>query len=309
MWLAKVSHGALGSSEPNRALTPGELPDSSIWNSTWALPPGELPDSSIWNSTVNLVGAPNKPNVLFLMADDMRPNIKAYGNSFMRTPNLDASAQGSLLFEQAYSQFAYCAPSRASFMTGRRPDRTKVVNFAETFRNHHGNWITMAQHFKMHGYFTTAAGKIFHDGMDDPASWSGGSKQVKWKGCQPGDFMDSRRNYCGARSANEPTDDAIITHEGLASMDAAHHSGRPWFVAVGLHRPHAPFRVPLGWWGTQLYPGKLDPPKYPHAVAKSPYMAGFYQKEAINDENIGCPTCVVPASRTIEYRRWYYAAW
>ena len=65
------------------------------------------------------------PNVLHLIADDMRPQLGAFGQSGMRTPRLDALAAGALAFDAAYTQFAYCAPSRNSFMTGRRPERTR----------------------------------------------------------------------------------------------------------------------------------------------------------------------------------------
>ena len=73
-------------------------------------------------------------NILYLVADDMRPQLHSYGHEYMITPNLDKLAATGLQFDFAYTQFAYCAPSRNSFMSGRRPARTRVINFLSTFR-------------------------------------------------------------------------------------------------------------------------------------------------------------------------------
>ena len=91
-----------------------------------------------------------RPNILYLMADDMRPQLGAYGQQAMLTPNLDALAAGSLVFDKAYTQYAYCAPSRNSFLTGRRPERTRCMNFLVDFRQlHGGNWTALPQFFKV----------------------------------------------------------------------------------------------------------------------------------------------------------------
>lgn len=103
--------------------------------------------------------APRRPNVLHLIADDMRPQMGAYGQRAMLTPSLDALAAGGLVFDHAYTQFAYCAPSRNSFLTGRRPERTRCLNFLADFRQTHGDaWTALPQFFKNAGYFTSGAG-------------------------------------------------------------------------------------------------------------------------------------------------------
>ena len=97
----------------------------------------------------------NVRNVLLIIVDDLRPNIGAYGHSFMRTPNLDSFARDALLFQRAYVQYSFCAPSRNSFMTGRRPDATRVFNFVDHFRNTTGaTWRSMPQYFKENGFLT-----------------------------------------------------------------------------------------------------------------------------------------------------------
>ena len=109
-----------------------------------------------------VVAAARPPNVLHLIADDMRPQLGAFHQGFMRTPNIDSLAAGALTFDAAYTQFAYCAPSRNSFMTGRRPERTRCLNFLYDFRQLHGDaWVAMPQFFKNAGYFTSAAGKLY----------------------------------------------------------------------------------------------------------------------------------------------------
>ncbi|XP_065317990.1 iduronate 2-sulfatase-like isoform X1 [Gordionus sp. m RMFG-2023] len=113
------------------------------------------------------------------MADDMRPDLGCYGNEQVHTPNLDYLASRGILFRNAYSQQALCAPSRASIFTSRLPERTKVFDLHTYWRvSSEGNFTTMPQYFKENGYFTYSIGKVFHPGKasnfsdDYPYSWS-----------------------------------------------------------------------------------------------------------------------------------------
>lgn len=250
-------------------------------------------------------------NVLHLMADDMRPQLKSFGQAWMLTPNLDALASGGLQFDSAYTQFAYCAPSRNSFMTGRRPERTKCLNFLTDFREQQGaGWTAMPQFFKDAGYWTSAAGKLYHDGMDDPASWSYPSNQTQWLKQGPGDECDPYGNYCQITNASYTrlTDEDLVVEEGLARLRLAHASGQPWWLGVGVHRPHWPSRLPPGWLGPEVYPSGVLAPKHPLGIPGTPYMSGAYRDGDYKNPALGCPTCAAPQVDTIEYRRWYYAA-
>lgn len=127
-------------------------------------------------------------NVLFLAVDDMRPSLGAYNFTLpgqpSHSPNIDRLAAGGTVFTRAYVQYAYCSPSRNSFMSGRRPDTTKVWEFADHFREVGvgASWVTMPEYFKQFGYLTLGGGKLFHpasktenigmDSNDWPASWS-----------------------------------------------------------------------------------------------------------------------------------------
>ena len=105
-----------------------------------------------------------KYNVLFIVLDDLRPVLGCYGAKQVKTPNIDQLASKSILFENAFAQQALCGPSRTSFLTGRRPDTTKLYDFKSYWRKAAGNFTTIPQHFKQSGYYTASFGKVFHPG-------------------------------------------------------------------------------------------------------------------------------------------------
>ena len=110
----------------------------------------------------------DKKNVLFIAIDDLRPELGAYGADYVSTPNIDSLASKSVLFERAYCQVAVCSPSRASLLTGRRPDTNHVwrISDDEYWRttNNATNATTIPQYFKENGYISIGMGKIFHPG-------------------------------------------------------------------------------------------------------------------------------------------------
>ncbi|XP_070183574.1 iduronate 2-sulfatase-like [Littorina saxatilis] len=109
--------------------------------------------------------ASSRPNVLFLVVDDLRPKLGCYGETNMVTPNIDQLAASSVRFDRAYVQFALCGPSRTSFLTSRRPESTRVFNLYTYWRDVAGNYTTLPQHFKQSGYITQSVGKVFHPGQ------------------------------------------------------------------------------------------------------------------------------------------------
>jgi hypothetical protein len=112
-------------------------------------------------------------NVLFIPVDDMRPSLGIYGQP-VHSPNFDRLGNSGTVFNRAYAQFSWCSPSRNSFMSGRRPDRTKAWDFGTDFRLVGETWVALPEYFKHFGYFTTGVGKLFHKGNPpnfDPVSW------------------------------------------------------------------------------------------------------------------------------------------
>ncbi|MDA7932139.1 sulfatase-like hydrolase/transferase, partial [Akkermansiaceae bacterium] len=114
-----------------------------------------------------------KLNVLFIAVDDLRPELNCYGNDKVHSPNIDALAARGTLFERAYCQVAVCGASRASLMTGLRPETTRCWNFKTPMREKNPDALSMPQHFKAQGYQALSMGKIYHAHNDDfPQGWS-----------------------------------------------------------------------------------------------------------------------------------------
>ena len=189
--------------------------------------------------------ASQKKNVLFIAIDDLRPELGTYGVDFVKSPNIDKLASKSIVFERAYCQVAVCSPSRASLLTGRRPDTNHVWQIAadEYWRNY-TNATTIPQYFKENGYISAGMGKIFHpgpaSGFDDvPYSWN-----VPYYHA-PSD----RANHTSWHIFD--TDDSNIKDGRIASyaintlqqikQNRSKGDNRPFFVAVGFHKPHLPF--------------------------------------------------------------------
>ena len=190
-------------------------------------------------------------NILFLVADDLRPNLGAYEDSNsgifkqppMYTPNLDKLAKKSLLFEKAYDSQAICSPSRTATLTSRRPDTTKILRIGYYWRNYGGNFSTIPQFFKENGYFTVGSGKIFHGGPssnehDCPYSWT-----ICPYYESPQRFYDvSWRGYNKSTLDQVPLQDTANVNWILPKLRSASESfkkeGTPFFVAMGVHKPH-----------------------------------------------------------------------
>ena len=231
-----------------------------------------------------VVCSSRKMNVLFLVSDDLRPELGSYvSESYppyvspkMKTPNLDSLASRSLLLERAYVQQALCGPSRSSFLTGRRPDTTRVYQCGVYFRKKGGNFTTIPQYFKMNGYRSIGMGKIFHSkgihsGGDDPVSWS-----EPYFHARP-NFEDIKTSWAAIPDKeleSKPLLDEQTTKHAVATLrrlaNDVKTDKRPFFLAVGYRRPHLPFVVPKSF--LKYYPN-VKLPDNPYKPLNMPQEA------------------------------------
>ena len=220
--------------------------------------------------------AAERPNILFLAVDDLRPEIGAYGASHMKTPNIDAIAARGMIFQQAYCQQAVCSPSRTSLMTGLRPDSTKVYDLETHFRKTIPDVVTLPQHLQKHGYYAMGMGKIYHGGLDDKLSWSephrdareGNPKmstyalpesnaiirkkaaEAKAKGLTGKNLSRASRGPA-VENADVPDNayhDGAVADLAITSLRELKKKDQPFFLAVGFIRPHLPFVAPKKYW-------------------------------------------------------------
>jgi len=212
-----------------------------------------------------------KPNILFIVADDLNCALGPYGDAAAMTPNLDRLAARGLTFERAYCQQAVCNPSRSSFLTGLRPDTVGVDDLRKGFRDtapNGGSLVTLPQHFKNHGYFCQNIGKMFHNmgETQDRRSWS--IDEVFHKGTNADDTIFGNLPIEGERPYKAPVTEAHdvpdtayrdgqIANLAAAMLREHSSSSQPFFLAVGFWRPHLPFVAPKKYW--DLY----DPDKIP----------------------------------------------
>ena len=149
---------------------------------------------------------PKPKNVLFLIADDLRPELGCYGNTIVQSPHIDYLAAQGLVFNRAYCQQAVCSPSRSSVMTGVRPDTNRVWNLTTHFRDAMPDVVTLPQLFKDQGYATMGLGKIYHGDLVDPPSWSIENKE------QP---KQKKQNA----STEKPFNGVRLVSENMAAAD------------------------------------------------------------------------------------------
>eukprot|EP00041_Stephanoeca_diplocostata_P022338 m.531580 g.531580 ORF g.531580 m.531580 type:complete len:682 (-) comp22038_c0_seq1:179-2224(-) len=285
---------------------------------------------------------PNALNVLFIAVDDLRPEIGAYGyNHAPPTPNLDKFAKTALKFDRAYVQYSFCCPSRNSFMSGRRPSKTKVWNFKDHFREIGigADWISLPGWFKDHGYFVHGMGKLYHPGLppndDGNMSWTEPSRYSQqgqipylpnstYVGSSVPPFQveecitgERGGSYCEMNQTQGPDDqlmDVAVTTLGLLA-NYTKATGRPFFLGVGFHKPHIPWTIPTRFFQRLPSIDDTDLPLHPAVPEGMPPVAwnkglGQNALDSYKDAN-ACPlhpNVSFPDPLTRAMRRGYRAA-
>jgi len=285
--------------------------------------------------------AAERPNVLFIAVDDLRPEMGCYGNTVVKTPNLDRLAAHGILFNHAYCQQAVCSPSRTSLMTGRRPDATRVWDLDTHFRVALPDAVTLPQHFKANGYHCAALGKIYHHGFEDGRSWSephwypngqtidtdaadstkrivrqtGNGVREYSKNPLPADNdkPNTRHRGKGRKGAayevspkiDDELPDGYTAAEAVKRLHELKKKGQPFFLAVGFLKPHLPFVAPKKYW--DLYdPDTIPLPAIDRLPNGAPAFAGHDNGELHSYANVpkGNP---IPADFAKKLRHGYYA--
>ncbi|MDF1862527.1 MAG: sulfatase-like hydrolase/transferase [Verrucomicrobiales bacterium] len=239
----------------------------------------------VFLSFAGVLGAAEKPNILFIAIDDLRAELGCYGSEIAKSPHIDALAATGVRFSRAYCQQAICGPSRASVMTGLRPDASQIHGNHTHFRTMYPDIITLPQHFKNHGYHTRSMGKIYHgvfpkgasrtvpDTFGDEPSWSiptfrpgpryyyteegiTAAKQVYqqiYKPTNPGpDDWTKKLVFGPATEAPDVADhvlyDGQVADRAVESLQELAKSDDPFFLAVGFIKPHSPYIAPKEYW-------------------------------------------------------------
>lgn len=220
----------------------------------------------------------DRPNVLFIAVDDLAPSLACYGDLVAQTPHIDRLAASGVRFDRAYNQLPLCNPTRASLMTGLRPDEIKVYDLDRHFREEVPDVVTLSQQFKNAGWFSARVGKIYHynvpasigtDGFDDPPSWDltvnprGRDKDEEHLiyNAEPHRKISGALSWLAADGTDEEQTDGMIATEAIRLM--TEKRDEPFFLGVGFFRPHTPFVAPKKYF--DLYP--LEEIRLPYAPA------------------------------------------
>jgi iduronate 2-sulfatase len=234
--------------------------------------------------------AARRPNVLLIMADDLNNDLGTYGHPIVKTPNIDRLAQRGVRFDRAYTQFPLCNPSRASLLTGLRPDTIGIYELVTEFRKNKPDVVTLPQMFRNNGYIAARVAKIYHygvpgqigtPGLDDAPSWDvtvnprGVDKDEEplLTNYTPGRGLGSALAFHASTARDEEHTDGKVATETIALLEA--NRDRPFFVAAGFYRPHCPFIAPQKYF--DMYPlAKIKVPQVsPETLAQHPDAAFF----------------------------------
>lgn len=205
-----------------------------------------------------------KYNVLFISVDDLRTELNCYGANHIKSPNIDRLASEGVRFSQAHVQQAICMASRASVLTGIRPERYGMYT-GESVAELAPDVLTINKLFEKNGYNIAATGKIYHHGIDHERqfgadymipekTWTGRGYVTEEAIKQIALNTEHERGPAYERAAVHDTlyKDGINTRNAVRKLEELEKSDKPFFLAVGLSKPHLPFVAPAKYW--DMYP-------------------------------------------------------
>ncbi|TNJ45859.1 sulfatase [Tamlana fucoidanivorans] len=266
-------------------------------------------------------------NVLFIIVDDLRPELNCYGQSQIISPNIDKLAADGMVFKNAYCNVPVCGASRASLLTGVFPTKNRFTNYGSRVDNDAPGLITLPEHFKNKGYITKAVGKIFHHPDDALQSWTdipyrpdypnSIKQQELWRDYQAPINSWTKENNLPLGSAGPAWEAAdvedAVYYDGktaklaLAELNKLSQSKQPFFLGIGFIRPHLPFNAPKKYW--DMYKEEtIALAKNPQMPIKAPREAWFNYKELRGYSNIPKDTLPIESDIAKKLRHGYYAS-
>lgn len=246
-----------------------------------------------------VVAQTDRPNILLILVDDLKPALGCYGDKAAKTPNIDRLAALGMRFDLAYCNQAVCAPSRFTLMLGSHSTSTGLYGLGSSLREILPNAVTMPQHFAKHGgYRTESIGKVFHIGHGnegdpisfsvphfkdkvieylDPSSTEGG-KLTREEALFTNKKLDQIKTLPQGAAFESPDAndedyaDGRVAAETIKRLNAAQQADNPFFIASGFVRPHLPFSAPKKYWDMHD-PRNLPTPQFKQFPKDSPEVA------------------------------------
>ena len=276
------------------------------------------------------LSAAERPNILMIAVDDLRPQLKCYGVGQVHSPNMDRLAAQGVLFNRAYCMVPTCGASRASLMTSIRPAPKRFVTHLAYAEKEAPGITTLNTHLKQNGYFTISNGKVFHHPDDSAEGWSepawrpgqaapgapvvpqkkggkgkGKAKAAESAGAKKAGGESRGRPYGISDLTDDEHSDGQVALKTIGDMRRMKESGQPFFIAAGFFKPHLPFICPKKYWdlyppGSLKLPDNYHPPK--DAPAESIHNSGELRAYS------GVPkTGRLPNDMALELIRGYHA--
>ena len=245
----------------------------------------------------------NNPNVILIMVDDLRPEINCYNKTIIKSPNIDDLAYDSYLYENAVCNYPVCGASRASMLTGLRPNKNRFKTFKSRIDVDAPSVETIGSWFKNNGYYTLSFGKISHHKNDSPKSWSEPAwrAEKKWRDYQTDENIKLANQNKGVANAfeiglnlkDDYADQKMVDriNDDLINLKS---NNQPFLLSVGFLKPHLPFNAPLKYWDLydkkdiQLAKNRFQPENTPQ-IAMHHYAELRKYLNIPNDKSVEIP--------------------
>jgi len=224
-------------------------------------------------------------NVLFIVVDDLNTTLGCYGHPVVKTPHIDRLAGMGVQFSNAYCNYPVSGPSRSSFLTGLRPETIDILDNRKTLASVLGDKTTLPRLFQQNGYHTVGIGKVFHgkDKENDPGAWDevyGFEPTAIGKTGESRNMTGGALKWCEWMATNGTDDDLQDGQNALKAIEIINRKkDKPFFIALGFHKPHDPFFAPKKYF--DMYPLEIcNPPILPEGW-KPPYKHTLPNETAI----------------------------